>query len=42
MRRLLIGLVIGAASAVIVTWAQIIAWGLMGQHYDDDDWQGIS
>jgi hypothetical protein len=39
MRKFLVGALVGAASAVVLVWAQIIAWGLMGQHYEDEELQ---
>lgn len=37
MRRLLIGFVGGVAASIIVVWAQVIAWGLHGDFYEDEE-----
>lgn len=41
VKRALLGFVGGAAATVLVVAAQIIAWGLMAEHYDDDP-QGLT
>ena len=38
MKSALVGVVAGAATAVILGAAQIVAWVLMAEHYDDDPW----
>lgn len=42
MRAALLGFVGGVATTVVLVWAQIIAWGLHADFYDEDDWQGIT
>lgn len=41
MRAALLGLVGTIATAVVVAWANVIAWGLNAA-FDDDDPQGLS